>query len=151
MEVRTLLCVNTSEVWRPPSHASSLGWRFCSASSPQEAFRHYAQQAPRVGLVLLNEGAVEAVEALFRQTCSTMIWVALAPPHLLAQPRMQEQLLNYCFDYHSLPVEDDRLLAVLGHAFGIACLKGGGSSPLRPWQGGGGYYRCQPRHAAADE
>ena len=78
MEIRTLLCVNTSEVWRPPSHASSLGWRFCSASSPQEAFSYYAQQAPRVGLVLLSEDAAEAVEILFRQTCSTMIWVALA-------------------------------------------------------------------------
>ncbi|WP_461602607.1 sigma-54 dependent transcriptional regulator [Aeromonas rivipollensis] len=144
MEVRTLLCVNTSEVWRPPSHASSLGWRFCSASSPQEAFRHYAQQAPRVGLVLLNEGAVEAVEALFRQTCSTMIWVALAPPHLLAQPRMQEQLLNYCFDYHSLPVEDDRLLAVLGHAFGIACLKGGAHRPCDHGKEEGGIIGASP-------
>lgn len=129
MEIRTLLCVNTSEVWRPPSHASSLGWRFCSASSPQEAFSYYAQQAPRVGLVLLSEDAAEAVEILFRQTCSTMIWVALAPPHLLALPRVQELLLNYCFDYHSLPVEDDRLLAVLGHAFGIACLRRGEHRP----------------------
>lgn len=129
MDMRTLLCVNTSGVWCPPSQASSLGWRFCSASSPQEAFGHYAQHGPRVGLVLLNEGGAEALEALFRQTCGTMVWVALAPPHLLALPRMQELLLNYCFDYHSLPVGDDRLLAVLGHAFGIACLRGSAHRP----------------------
>ncbi|WP_231557878.1 sigma-54 dependent transcriptional regulator [Aeromonas taiwanensis] len=124
MEMRTLLCVNTDEVWSPPSQVAALGWSVCLASSPQEAFSHYVKKAPKVGVVLLSEGAAEAVEALFRQTCGTMVWVALAPPHLLALPRMQEQLLNYCFDYHSLPVEDDRLLAILGHAFGIACLRG---------------------------
>ena len=144
MEIRTLLCVNTSEVWRPPSHASSLGWRFCSASSPQEAFSYYAQQAPRVGLVLLSKDAAEAVEILFRQTCSTMIWVALAPPHLLALPRVQELLLNYCFDYHSLPVEDDRLLAVLGHAFGIACLRRGEHRPCDRGKEEGGIIGTSP-------
>ncbi|MGL5815811.1 MAG: sigma 54-interacting transcriptional regulator [Aeromonas sp.] len=129
MNMRTLLCVNTDEVWCPPPQLSSLGWHICLVSSPQEAFSLYAQQGPRVGLVLLSEGSAEALEALFRQTCGTMIWVALVPPHLLAQPRMQELLLNYCFDYHSLPAGDDRLLAVLGHAFGIACLRG---NTLRP-------------------
>ncbi|MNF38745.1 FleQ protein [Aeromonas encheleia] len=144
MEMRTLLCVNTSGVWCPSSQASSLGWRFCSASSPQEAFGHYAQHAPRVGLVLLNEGATEALEALFRQTCGTMVWVALAPPHLLAQPRMQELLLNYCFDYHSLPVGDERLLAVLGHAFGIACLRGSVHHPCRHGKETGGLIGASP-------
>lgn len=144
MEIRMLLCVNTSEVWRPPSHASSLGWRVCSASSPQEAFSHYVQKAPRVGVVLLSEGEAEAVETLFRQTCGTMVWVALAPPHLLALPRMQEQLLNYCFDYHSLPVEDDRLLAILGHAFGIACLRGEGHRPCGHGKDEGGLIGASP-------
>lgn len=71
-------------------------------------------------------------------------------PHLLALPRVQELLLNYCFDYHSLPVEDDRLLAVLGHAFGIACLRRGSIAPAIVARRRGNY-RYQPRHAADDE
>ena len=144
MDMRTLLCVNTSGVWCPPSQASSLGWRFCVASSLQEAFSHYAQHRPRVGLVLLSEGAAEVLEALFRQTCGTMVWIALASPPLLTQPWIQELLLNYCFDYHSLPVGDERLLAVLGHAFGIACLRGSVHRPCRHGKETGGLIGASP-------
>ena len=83
---------------------------------------------PRVGLILLDkfgtdEKADREIELLLAQTSSDMAWIGLVPPGRMTQSAISDVLARYLYDYHTLPVDDSRLLASLGHAYGMATLR----------------------------
>ena len=140
MEIRMLLCVSTSRVWRPLRPMHPLSWvAGLFGLVAAGAFGHTVQGS-QVGVVLCSVREAEAIgDALSRQTCGTMVWVPVPICSRCPECRAASELLLRL----SQPAGGgDRLLAILGHAFGIACLRRG----HRPADHGKneGADRCQP-------
>jgi DNA-binding NtrC family response regulator len=85
----------------------------------------------QIGLLLLTDDwdAVQ-VEALL--TAGKLEWIALIAPGGLAEPELARLVLRHCIDYHTLPVEAQRLRAALGHAHGMAALRQAWSGQVEP-------------------
>jgi len=128
MEVRELLCLRTARVWIMPREALAAGWLPCLVSTANEAIEQYERRHPRVGIILfdhfgINENADRELESLLARTSSNMEWIGLVPPEMMAQPAVCDILAKYLYDYHTLPVDDSRLITSLGHAYGMASLR----------------------------
>ncbi len=128
MEERKLICLGTARVWNMPEVAIAAGWLPYPVSTVSEAMEVYKSQHPLVGLILLDkfgtdDHADRDVELLLAQTSSDMAWIGLVPPEMMTQAGVCELLAKYHYDYHTLPVDDARLLASLGHAYGMASLR----------------------------
>jgi Response regulator containing CheY-like receiver, AAA-type ATPase, and DNA-binding domains len=128
MEVRDLLCLRTAKVWIMPELALAAGWQPYAASTVNEAIEWYERRHPRVGIILLDslgldENIDREYESLLAQTCNNMEWIGLIPSDQIQQPAICDLLAKYLYDYHTLPVDDSRLLAALGHAYGMARLR----------------------------
>jgi DNA-binding NtrC family response regulator len=62
----------------------------------------------------------------WEELCSTHVhsqWIALVSRTFLQDKYLCELVRTYCFDFHTLPVNDLRLLVTLGRAYGIASLQ----------------------------
>lgn len=128
MDVRELICLRTAGVWNMPEVAVAAGWQPCPVCTANDAMDLYKRKHPRVGLILLDrfgtdEKSDREIELLLAQTSSDMAWIGLVPPRQMAQPAICDLLAKYLYDYHTLPVDDTRLLASLGHAYGMATLR----------------------------
>jgi Response regulator containing CheY-like receiver, AAA-type ATPase, and DNA-binding domains len=51
-----------------------------------------------------------------------LMWIAMVPPQGVHDRRIREDIFTYFYDYHILPVDFDRLLVTLGHAYGMAVM-----------------------------
>jgi DNA-binding NtrC family response regulator len=74
-----------------------------------------------VGLVILDQREAFSpsdLEPLVSNSRSE--WVALVSPDRLEDPGCARLLVEYFYDYHTLPADLDRLLVTLGHAYGKA-------------------------------
>ena len=128
MEVRELLCLRTARVWIMPREALAAGWLPCLVSTVNEAIEQYERRHPRVGIILLDHFGLDAnadreLESLLARTGSNMEWIGLVPPEMMEQPAVCDILAKYLYDYHTLPVDDSRLITSLGHAYGMASLR----------------------------
>ncbi|MET1077735.1 MAG: sigma 54-interacting transcriptional regulator [Pseudomonas sp.] len=54
---------------------------------------------------------------------SGMLWIAVLPSPLLSHPAVAELIGQWFFDFHTLPLDRERLLFCLGHALGMAALR----------------------------
>lgn len=80
-----------------------------------------------VGISILNhcndKFFLEQLEELICNDDKTF-WIIILPQEYecnFEKARQEYNLINeYCFDYHRLPVQIDRLLIILGHAYGMA-------------------------------
>lgn len=68
----------------------------------------------------INENADRELESLLARTSSNMEWIGLVPPEMMAQPAVCDILAKYLYDYHTLPVDDSRLIT---SAHGMASLR----------------------------
>lgn len=50
-------------------------------------------------------------------------WVAILEPDQVEDPEVCRLINRYCGDYHTLPIQADRLLAALGHLWGMSELQ----------------------------
>ncbi len=71
-----------------------------------------------------DEYYLDQLEIIFRYS-PAINWILILPPHLClksdSQPSAEEKLIvEFCYDYHSLPIDTERLLFILGHAYGMA-------------------------------
>jgi DNA-binding NtrC family response regulator len=118
-----------------PGDAKSVA---LSALTPDWDIHAAALEAPppledyQVGLILLagTHWKLERVEALLAN--GPLEWIALIPPGGLAEPELAQLVLRYCIDYHTLPVEAERLRAALGHAYGMGALRQAWSGQSEP-------------------
>lgn len=102
----------------------SGGWEMKLVSSSDEARKMIGEGHFHVGLAMFepHTEAIQAVENLCNAG-SRMNWIALLADASFQDGRLA-RLIGECFyDYHTLPVDRDRLLATLGHAHGMASLK----------------------------
>ncbi|MFT6914254.1 MAG: DNA-binding NtrC family response regulator [Motiliproteus sp.] len=134
MESRSVLFLR----YKPDDEVSrhyieDAGWHSCAAFDAVGALEVIKNSKPKVGLVYfdrhyLNGGSPE-LEKLFQST-SSIEWVGLIKPENLSLNNTRLLIASYLSDYHTLPIDNRRLLNSLGHAYGMANIREALSSPL---------------------
>lgn len=97
---------------------------FC-VESTVDAKNLLSRQPCSVGLVILDrslQDSLEEVESLVAVTAKTE-WIALVAPAYMEMANVRSFVANAFYDYHTLPVDLQRLLMTIGHACGIAHLR----------------------------
>jgi DNA-binding NtrC family response regulator len=99
----------------------SWGWEVRHVSDPIEA-RHLAGTGKfLVGLVVMDPPEAFELCALERLAGrSGTEWIAVLSPAAMLQAARARLILDSFYDYHTLPVDPNRLSVVLGHALGKA-------------------------------
>lgn len=120
---RKLLCVGDSEGFRPHLQELYSGdWETVLVSGVEAASQalgaHDGIYVALVRLTLENCGVIEELAARHAR----LNWVAVVEEDDLDVDAVQRVLAGVFYDYHTLPIESDRLLVVLGHAYGMAAL-----------------------------
>jgi len=103
---------------------TAAGWRPHVTTDPKEAEHLLKNDRIDIGLVLLGSCTEEPwwnwMEELL--ALGSVKWIGLIPDGCNQQAFVW-QLIDTCFfDYHRFPIELDRLLFILGHAYGMAQL-----------------------------
>jgi len=125
MESRKLLCVTFDEIGqnlRAP--LSRSGWEVHHATDLNTASRRLREPGLWVGLIVLERTDNDSCAALheFLQRHNTVEWVGAFGADCFDLQSCNELILNHFFDFHTLPLDIERLLPVLGHAYGRARL-----------------------------
>jgi DNA-binding NtrC family response regulator len=95
------------------------GWIVRRAGNIEEAAALQAAHDCPVGLAIMDAAdCVSAGELRRVAGRRPMEWVAVLPRQSIARPRDAQLLAATFHDFHTLPVDLDRLLVVLGHAVG---------------------------------
>lgn len=132
---RKLICLRTARVWQHQAGDQPTDWVPYPADSAAEALALCEREHPLVGLVLLdmapNSAVFAEIESLLRRTGGDMVWVGLVTDLPTGPGPLQDLLVNYLFDFHTLPVDSHRLLTTLGHALGMARLRQAGGGVAR--------------------
>ncbi len=130
-ESRNLLYFNSSDT--PPVMVGEMrdaGWNVKCTGDVDGAANIIDKYAPQVAVAQFDgqKGSLDApVENLFRNV-ERVEWVALLPKNCMGKNYIK-QVVSECFhDFHTLPPAPDRLLATLGHAYGMASMKWGDAS-----------------------
>lgn len=104
---------------------SNKGWMIDKAGTPAHALALCTHTNPDVGLVYLNEPNSHVLQEL--EECllayDSLRWVALVKPGLLSSGDYAEFIYKNYEDYHTVPVDIERLSLTLGHVYGMAQLK----------------------------
>jgi len=121
----TLLFSLGSHPHLPIHELASAGWEVNVATNLLDARTLIREQALLAGMILLDDphrttlGNIEDIMLVSR----TMEWIALLTEKCLQSPVLIRFVAENCFDYHTLPLDAERLAVVLGHALGKAELK----------------------------
>ncbi len=103
----------------------SAGWDVHVASDTGQARKQISEHEFRVGLAFFDgydDKAHHEVEEFFH-TSGHVEWVALIAPVCLQSSSFCKHILRMFHDYHTLPLDMSRLLATLGHAYGMSQVK----------------------------
>jgi DNA-binding NtrC family response regulator len=99
------------------------GWKVRAARDVDEATAIQAVHDCPVGLAVMDAtGRVSASDLRRVAGRRPMEWVAVLPREAIARPRDAQLLAAAVHDFHTLPIDFDRLFVVLGHALGKADL-----------------------------
>jgi DNA-binding NtrC family response regulator len=99
------------------------GWNTRVAPDLDDAVALQAAHDCPVGLAVLDAtGRVSASDLRRIAGRRPMEWVAVLPREAIARPRDAQLLAAAVHDFHTLPVDFERLLVVLGHAHGKSVL-----------------------------
>ncbi|MGB9989492.1 sigma-54 dependent transcriptional regulator [Massilia sp. SM-13] len=124
MTSRQLLCVSANRRFRTEELGEGVGdFDVCVKAGWMEAAQWLRHNSPLVGLLVLDEYIGDFDEAeRFLHEHGRVKWTALVDEPALQSQRCRQLVHEYCFDYHSRPVDPLRLRHALGHAYGLACL-----------------------------
>ena len=135
MTLKKVLCVSLSDTaGEVVKHLQMDGWEVSLAADLAAAQRLQVHPSRQVGLLLLGNLPAERLEAVesFLRLSRNMEWVGVFPSEALERPDLRELVLNYFFDYHTMPVDWRVLDLTLGHAFRRAQLRGRDGQSLQP-------------------
>ena len=126
MEDRKLLCINRRPGDCPLRNADELsGWQATRVDDASSASALIATGEFQVGIALIHdlEEALwfQHIEELFARA-SGIEWVAIVAPGLLENDAVRDFIAGHFLDFHTLPVQLERLLFSLGHTGGMASL-----------------------------
>lgn len=99
-------------------------WAVLHVHGSQELQDALRDARVRVGLVHIRPPASrpEEVKALLQES-TALFWIALVERGALDSPEWRRVVLEWCYDYHTLPLDSERLRVVLGHVQGVARLR----------------------------
>ena len=126
MNERQILCVRVRYsdcAWTQALVAA--GWAVHMAADLSAAHRLLKEQPLRVGVLVPGKvGEAECAELdLFLRTHAAVEWVGVFEPALVATPHCRDLIVDHLFDHHTAPVDPERLVMTLGHAYGHAMLR----------------------------
>lgn len=125
---RNLLYLNSSDM--PPvlmGEMSDAGWNVKLTNDINGATNIVDKFEPHVAIAQfdgLNGSLASPIENFFRNS-EHVEWVALVPKSCMNASRVKQVVSESFYDFHTLPPAPDRLLATLGHAYGMASMKWG--------------------------
>jgi two-component system response regulator HydG len=109
------------------AYLRAAGWDVKVATDLPAArqLQRLPQPTALVCLLLMRQaplGRLADIEACMR--CWRQAeWIGICGPSVLRNAPVRELVLNYLFDYHTLPVDLDHLARTAGHAYGRALLR----------------------------
>ncbi len=122
MIAKQLLCIDT-EGRDVGAAITAAGFAVRLAGSVEQAAQLAHVRPPGVGVVVLpRPGAATAALERFLREHATIRWVAVCASDGLQHGPSRQLVHDHCIDYHTLPLDHDRLRHTLGHAFGLAAL-----------------------------
>ena len=96
-------------------------FHYSSAGEAKFAARLLRDCECLVGIVLIEPETHELPPELLRLMGSSMCeWIAVTEPGHLQDPKCGRIIVQHFHDYHTLPLDPQRLLVTLGHAYGKA-------------------------------
>jgi DNA-binding NtrC family response regulator len=109
------------------AHLRAAGWDVQVASDLPAArqMQRLPQPQALVCLLLMRQAPLARladIEACMRNWRQAE-WIGVCGPSVLRNAPLRELVLNYLFDYHTLPVDLDHLARTAGHAYGRALLR----------------------------
>ena len=107
-----------------------VGWKIQPIDDIASA-RPHLRLGTKVGLIVLSpgvNGALDEYEGLLKGL-TDVEWIALVQAEQLAEDVVRQFIRSWCYDYHTFPIEAERLHITLGHALGMAQLQGGNRHP----------------------
>jgi DNA-binding NtrC family response regulator len=120
MLLRKLLILQSSDSAQGVGQGvREAGWEVRVVPTLTLATALASQQGYHVGLVVIEDCNAYRLDDLERLTANQeMEWIAVLSPHCLQDRTFARHVLANFYDYHTLPLDIDRLLVVLGHAYG---------------------------------
>ncbi len=99
-------------------------WQLLRATHPQQLTAALLDPDCHVGVAVFD-AALQCTPGELARIAedSGMEWVAIVPSHQTLDPDMARALSGSFFDYHTLPLDEARLLYSVGHAYGKALLR----------------------------
>lgn len=137
MENRKLLYLKSPHT--PPvllSDIRAAGWDAQVADHFDDAQKMIASQRFHVGLALFDSPKKDDLpgENLI-SAGGQMEWIALLPPSYMQNEDIIQMIRENFYDYHTLPADSERLLPILGHAYGMASIRQKQSDPDEEYPG----------------
>ena len=125
MRVRKLLLLSPTAATLQLSQAiQSDDWEVRVTHTVAEAQSLAAEGQYHVGIVLLENVDSFSVYDLERLTVKYPVeWLAVIAPQCLQNPACTKLVVENFYDHHTLPLDAERLMVILGHAHGRAQMK----------------------------
>jgi DNA-binding NtrC family response regulator len=103
---------------------AAQAWSSLRATHPDQVARSLDHRGCHVGIAVFDD-ALQCSPNEFADVVETsgMEWIAIIPPHGARDRATARALSSSYFDYHTLPVDEDRLMYSVGHAHGKALLR----------------------------
>lgn len=105
---------------------STAGWQALRTSEFESTQPLHERPPVHAGLIQFIDGKKSELSKVEALTAGKdgMAWIALIPPELLSNQSVCRLVKTRFYDYHTLPVDPNRLLSTLGHAYGMGQLHG---------------------------
>jgi DNA-binding NtrC family response regulator len=124
--MRKLLILSTGAIEETLiQQISAADWEVYWAQDPSQARTLLTEHPFEVGLVILFSCEPErSVQWLIDLVVARrkMQWVMALSRQCLDRKLIAEVVAERCYDYHTLPIEPQRLIVTLGHAYGMVAL-----------------------------
>ncbi|MGN6320017.1 sigma 54-interacting transcriptional regulator [Trinickia sp.] len=122
---RTVLFVSLTPDTECVDQLVAAGWHVVHAKTPQQVQRAVERGAIHVGLVQLPVDC-SSQQLAELESCispSDVAWIAEVRPGQADHPPVRRFILDFCFDFVTLPCHDERLTILMGHADGLWALR----------------------------
>jgi DNA-binding NtrC family response regulator len=125
MTPRALLYIPAAEAVPAPHDLDRFGWSVRAAYDLGRAQEEVESHECVVGLVSFDTSEPAKLAALqdIVSHGKHMEWIALVSKDSTLRPELAQVISQNCFDYHTVPADQERLLLSLGHAYGMAQMR----------------------------
>jgi DNA-binding NtrC family response regulator len=116
----------------PAPLLQAAGWEVHPVDSEDSAQHLIHNHDARVGLVHIDKHfSLQQLERISRVLSAngTIHWIALLSQPCCQRDAVCDLIARYCYDYHTLPCDTDKLMLTLGHAWGMAGMQLARSHP----------------------